>query len=44
MVTGRVLRLVEIEGTEEESDYYLRVARTIVDLFLAGFVPRERAE
>ena len=37
VVTGRVLSLVEIAGSAEESDYYVKVARTIVDLFLRGY-------
>jgi len=34
VVTSRVLNLIEIEGDERE--YYLKVARTVVDLFLNG--------
>ena len=41
VVTGRVLRLIEIEGSAAESDYYVKVARTVVDLFLRGSVVRE---
>jgi TetR/AcrR family fatty acid metabolism transcriptional regulator len=44
VVTGRVLQLVEIEGTDAEGDYYVKVARTVVDLFLTGFTPREGSE
>jgi TetR/AcrR family fatty acid metabolism transcriptional regulator len=44
VVTGRVLQLVEIEGTDAEGDYYVKVARTVVDLFLTGFTPREASE
>jgi len=44
VVTGRVLRLVEIEGTEQESDYYVKVARTIVELFMQGARVRGSAQ
>jgi len=44
VVTGRVLRLVEIEGTERESDYYVKVARTIVELFMQGARVRGSAQ
>ncbi|MBW2275834.1 MAG: TetR/AcrR family transcriptional regulator [Deltaproteobacteria bacterium] len=37
VVTGRVLGVIEIEGdARRESEYYLKVARTVVDLFLNG--------
>ncbi|MCG8587856.1 MAG: TetR/AcrR family transcriptional regulator [Proteobacteria bacterium] len=37
IVTSRVLNLIQIEGeAREESEYYLKVARTIVDIFLRG--------
>jgi hypothetical protein len=34
VVTNRVLDLVKIEG--DEKTYYVRIARTVVDLFLNG--------
>ncbi|MBW2228768.1 MAG: TetR/AcrR family transcriptional regulator [Deltaproteobacteria bacterium] len=37
VVTSRVLELIEIEpGTPDEAQYHLKVARTMVDLFLNG--------
>jgi TetR/AcrR family fatty acid metabolism transcriptional regulator len=37
VVTSRVLQVIELEpGTPEEAQYHLKVARTVVDLFLGG--------
>ncbi len=37
VVTSRVLNVIEIEGdAQDEVNYYLKVARTVVDLFLNG--------
>jgi AcrR family transcriptional regulator len=37
VVTSRVLNVIQIEGgAKQESEYYLKVARTVVDLFLNG--------
>ena len=33
-----------IEGTDAEGDYYVKVAKTVVDLFLTGFTAREGSE
>jgi AcrR family transcriptional regulator len=43
VVTGRVLELVEIEGSEQESDFHVKMARTVVDLFLRGFLADQEA-
>jgi len=47
VVTGRVLDVIQTEGDpERERDYYLKVAHTVVELFLNGLgsrVARERA-
>ena len=38
VVTTRVLNVIEIEGgDQQEAQYFLKVARTVVDLFLNGF-------
>ncbi|MCZ6464432.1 MAG: TetR/AcrR family transcriptional regulator [Proteobacteria bacterium] len=37
VVTSRVLDVIQIEGGEsEQNEYYLKVARTVVDIFLNG--------
>ena len=37
VLTSRVLEVIEIEpGTPQEAQYHLKVARTLVDLFLNG--------
>ncbi len=41
VVTGRVLDVLRVEGdADDESTYYIKVARTVVDLFLNGMRPR----
>ena len=41
VVTSRVLDLIQIEGGEaEQNEYYLKVARTVVDIFLNGLGSR----
>ncbi len=42
VVTTRVLNVIKIEGgSQQEAQYYLKVARTVVDLFLNGFAAGE---
>jgi TetR/AcrR family fatty acid metabolism transcriptional regulator len=42
VVTGRVLDVLHVEGDAgDESKYYLKVAHTVVDLFLNGMRPKE---
>ena len=37
VVTSRVLNVIQIEGgAEHEKEYYLKVARSVVDIFLSG--------
>jgi len=44
VVTGRVLDVLRVEGDANgESTYYIKVARTVVDLFLNGMRPRGAA-
>jgi len=43
VVTGRVLEVIRIEG-DAEREYYLKVARTIVELFLNGLRARADVE
>ena len=41
VVTGRVLDVLHVEGdANDESTYYIKVARTVVDLFMNGMRPR----
>jgi len=43
VVTGRVLDVIQVEGdSERERDYHLKVARTVVELFLNGLSYRPR--
>jgi AcrR family transcriptional regulator len=42
IVTSRVLRVIELEAGADEREYYLRTARTVVDVFLRG-IAGERA-
>ena len=43
VVTGRVLDVLHIEGdSDDETKYYLEVARTVVDLFMNGMRPDTR--
>jgi AcrR family transcriptional regulator len=42
IVTSRVLRVIELEPGTDEREYYLRTARTVVDVFLRG-IAAERA-
>jgi len=45
VVTSRVLNVIEIEGdAQQESRYYMKVARTVVDLFLNGIKAGEASE
>lgn len=45
IVTSRVLNVIEIHGGEEaESEYYLKVARTVVDIFINGLKVEGSAE
>ncbi len=38
VISGQVLGLISIdEGREKESEYYVKVARTVVEIFLRGF-------
>jgi len=40
VVTSRVLNVFEVgDSPEDEAKYFLKVARTVVDLFLHGFAP-----
>lgn len=42
VVTGRVLDVLQVEGeAEDETKYYLEVARTIVDVFVDGMRPKD---
>ena len=44
VVTGRVLDVLQVEGDgEDETKYYLEVARTIVDVFVDGMRPKDFA-
>jgi TetR/AcrR family fatty acid metabolism transcriptional regulator len=43
VVTSRVLNVIELEEGASERDYYLKVARMVVDLFLTGVRTREEA-
>jgi TetR/AcrR family fatty acid metabolism transcriptional regulator len=44
VVTSRVLDVFEVgESPGDEARYFLKVARTVVDLFLHGFAPRAEA-
>jgi TetR/AcrR family fatty acid metabolism transcriptional regulator len=41
VVTGRVLDVLRVEGdANDESTYYIKIARTVVDVFLNGMRPR----
>jgi len=45
VVTSRVLEVIQLEpGTPEEVQYHLKVARTVVDLFLNGMRAAEATE
>jgi hypothetical protein len=42
VVTSRVLQVIQIEGgAPVENEYYLQVARTVVDIFLTGLRSQE---
>jgi TetR/AcrR family transcriptional regulator, fatty acid metabolism regulator protein len=43
IVTSRVLRVLELDEETDEREYYLRAARTVVDVFLRGIAADARS-
>jgi AcrR family transcriptional regulator len=44
IITGLVLDLIQIPENQPENEYYEKVARTVVEIFMRGLAPADRPE